>query len=351
MQQLEDVVDAYAGFHVGRLVHDVAGGHALARGEEEEVGIAALVGVVLVRQRAPQSADAEHLAPFQLLDEREAVEQLSVHVVAQVEGGVAVVQELHVVDEVERLVVLRDVGEVRHRQVQQGEGDGVPLRAGTCRDVQLAPRAEPETLADACLRQVEVVVAAQHALEAGGVRDAEYRGIQRHGYAALLGVDKRLAGSVAQGHAQFGGRDVVYEGILLVPRAGGGSVVLPVLQDAGGLVVAVACHRLYGESGVGLQFVGQGGVAHVGHLVYGGPLPADKHVVLVRGKVLIHGRHDVVGVFEGDVMLREFPQHVFALVEGVCRLSRVEPFLVLGSVGAIAAETPVRMEVSGGHAT
>ena len=109
MQQLEDVVDAYAGFDVRGLAHDMAGGHAVAHREEEEVGVAAFVGVVLVRQRAPHAADAEHLSPFQFLDEGDAVEELPVHVVAEGERGVAVVQELHVVDEVERFVVLSDV--------------------------------------------------------------------------------------------------------------------------------------------------------------------------------------------------------------------------------------------------
>ena len=92
-----------------------------------------------------------------------------------------------------------------------------------------------------------------------------------------------------------------------------------------------------GEAGIGLQLVGQRGVAHVGHLVYRGPFPADKQVVLVRGEVLVHGRHHVVGVLEGDVVLRELPQYVFAFVEGVGHLPGVEPFLVLGSVGAVTA--------------
>ena len=49
------------------------------------VGIVALVWVFLVRQRAPQTTDAEHLAPLQLLDERDAVEEFSVHQAAEVE--------------------------------------------------------------------------------------------------------------------------------------------------------------------------------------------------------------------------------------------------------------------------
>ena len=62
MEQLEDIVDTYTGFHIGSLAHDVAGGYTVAHGEEEQVGIVALVWVVLVRQRAPQTTDAEHLS-------------------------------------------------------------------------------------------------------------------------------------------------------------------------------------------------------------------------------------------------------------------------------------------------
>ena len=83
MQQFEDVVDTYAGFDVGGIAHDMAGGHAVAHREEEEVGVAAFVRVVLVRQCAPHASDAEHLSPLQLLDEGDAVEELSVHVVAE----------------------------------------------------------------------------------------------------------------------------------------------------------------------------------------------------------------------------------------------------------------------------
>ena len=89
MQQLEDVVDAYAGFNVRGLAHDMAGGHAVAHRKEEKVGVAAFVGVVLVCQRASHAADAEHLSPFQFLDEGDAVEELPVHVVAEGERGVS----------------------------------------------------------------------------------------------------------------------------------------------------------------------------------------------------------------------------------------------------------------------
>ena len=111
----------------------------------------------------------------------------------------------------------------------------------------------------------------------------------------------------------------------------------------------MARHGLYGEAGIGLQLVSQRGVAHVGHLVHRRPFPADKQVVLVRGEILVHGRHHVVGVLEGDIVFRELPQYVFALVEGVGHLSGVEPFLVLGSVGTVAAQAPMRVKVTCCH--
>ena len=183
------------------------------------------------------------------------------------------------------------------------------------------------------------------------MREGERGGVQRHGNTALLGVDKRFAGRVAQGHSEFGGGDVVHQGIFLVPFAGGSAVVLPVLQHAGGLVVAVARHGLDGEAGIGFQLVGQGGVAHVRHLVYGSPFPAYEHIVLVRSQILVHRRHHIVGVLESEVVLGKFPKDVLALVERVGSLSGVEPLLVARAVGAVTAEAPVRMQVTGGHAT
>ena len=50
-------------------------------------------------------------------------------------------------------------------------------------------------------------------------------------------------------------------------------------------------------------------------------------------------------------MLGEFPQYIFALVERVGCLTFIEPFLVPRTVGRISAETPVRIEVTGGHTT
>ncbi len=101
MQQLEYVVDTYTGFQVGSAAHYVAGGDTVTHGEKEQFAVMALVRIVFVRQGALHTTDAESFAPLQLLDKRDAVEQLSVHVIGQGERGITVVQELHVVDQAE----------------------------------------------------------------------------------------------------------------------------------------------------------------------------------------------------------------------------------------------------------
>ncbi len=141
----------------------------------------------------------------------------------------------------------------------------------------------------------------------------------------------------------------MHQGILFVPFARGTTVVSPILQHAGRLVVAVACHCLDGEACIGLQFVGQGSVAHVRHLVYGSPFPAYEHVVLVRCQIFVHRRHHIVRIPKSEVVLGKFPKDIFALVERVGGFSGVEPFLVACAVGSVSAEAPVRMQVAGGH--
>ena len=82
-------------------------------------------------------------------------------------------------------------------------------------------------------REVEVIFAAQHAFQTDGVREGERGGVQRHGNTALLGVDKRFAGGVAQGHSEFGGGDRLLEarvlefiGYCLVPDLDGRVIFL-----------------------------------------------------------------------------------------------------------------------------
>ena len=83
VQQLEYVENAKAHLYVRHFgVHHETGELSVACREAEQVGIITFERIVLVGQRSPQGAHTEHLSPFQLLDERDAVEEFSVHVVA-----------------------------------------------------------------------------------------------------------------------------------------------------------------------------------------------------------------------------------------------------------------------------
>ena len=181
--------------------------------------------------------------------------------------------------------------------------------------------------------------------------DGEDGGIQRYGDTTLLGIDKGLTGCKTQGDTQLGSGHILDKRILFAPNTQRGTVVAPILQDACRLVVAVAGKGFDGETGVHLQFVGQRSIAQIGHLVDGSPLPAYEKVVLISLQILVAGRHYIIGIAEAQIMLRKLPQHIVALVEGVGCLAGVEPLLILGTVGSIAAETPVGVEVAGSHTT
>lgn len=76
-QELEDVLDTYAGFHIRSLAQ-----RHRTLGESEEAG--ALGGIILVREVSPKAPEAEDLAPFELFDKRDTVQQQTIHVVSNV---------------------------------------------------------------------------------------------------------------------------------------------------------------------------------------------------------------------------------------------------------------------------
>ena len=83
VEQLEDVIDTGTHLHVGGVVHQVTGEATVAHREEEQIGVVALEGVVLVSQCAPHAFYLEHLAPLQLLNQWQAVEELTVEVIGK----------------------------------------------------------------------------------------------------------------------------------------------------------------------------------------------------------------------------------------------------------------------------
>ena len=132
-----------------------------------------------------------------MLQQGDAVEDFAIEVPQDHGGGVAVVEELHVVDEVEG-VVLEDVGEVGRGHDEEGIGNLVPLDAALEHAVDFTPRVEPEAFVEGGFGEVVVVLAAQDALDADGMAEAKDGGVEVGGQSALLGVDIGGTGLVAQ---------------------------------------------------------------------------------------------------------------------------------------------------------
>ena len=100
LKHLEDVVDAHDQFEVGLVGHDVR-----PLGQLPQVRAQTVFGergVVLRRQMAPEALEGHILAELQSAQERDAVEEFARQVPGEVELEVAVVDELHVLHEVER---------------------------------------------------------------------------------------------------------------------------------------------------------------------------------------------------------------------------------------------------------
>ena len=206
MEYLENVV--YAGHQLDIrpfLVHDMGKGLATAirlhlAGEVEQsavAGVLAKIRIVFAGERSPQHVAADVLAPFELADEGDAVQDFAVQVPRVHERSVAVVEELHVVDEVEG-IVLHDVRQVGSRHDEQGEGHLVPLHAPLDIEVHLSPRGQPQAFVNAGLGKVVGIVCMAEVVETGGMVQAEDGSIVVGGNASLLGVDPGNAGLEAQ---------------------------------------------------------------------------------------------------------------------------------------------------------
>ena len=113
-EHLEDVADADREFHVRLVAHDEGCLVSVTGWEHEQIVV---VGtderIVFVRQMTVEHFEADILTQFHLLQQRNAVENLSVETPVDEQRNVAVVEELHVAEHVERPTVeLHEVGEV-----------------------------------------------------------------------------------------------------------------------------------------------------------------------------------------------------------------------------------------------
>ena len=279
-----------------------------------------------------------------MLQQGYAVEEFSVKVPRHVERGVAVVEELHVVYEVERFV-LHDVRQVGGRHYEQREWHFVPLHPALHRHVELSPAVEPEALVDAGLGEVVVVVAAEHALHAHGVGEGEHWRVVVHLQASLLGVDVCLAWGVTYLEARLRSAEL----------AGGGDRVVGVVEQHGGEAELAAGFVLLGLEADGclqspVLFVLEEQLLAVveHHLVHLGPLQRGEHVVLVGGHELVRRRAHVIRRREGKRALGVFPGHVVFPVERVDELPLVIVLPAAPAPGVVAGEEEVGVEVGCG---
>ena len=270
--------------------------HVTTLGESHQLyrtGIGLVVGIVLVGQLAPQAFHAEILAPLEFLEQRDAVEYLSVEVPRHVKRGIAVVEELHVVDEVESLV-LYDIREIGGWRDEQGEGNLRPLDATLEVAVYLSPAVHPEALIDAGFGHVIGILAAQESLDADGVADGEDGGVEVDLDTTLLGVDERLAGREAQFTMQLCGayfpvvQVVGIDGCRHFPdgreKHVAAGLVLLCLETESGLEAPLL---------LALESELLAVVEH--HFLDVTPLERCEHIILVGMNELIGGRAHIIG--------------------------------------------------------
>ena len=199
-EHAEDVVYADDGFPVGLPVH---GGCSCGQLEEHGV-VGSRSRVVFVGEMSAHSFDGDELAELEVVEEGDAVEQLSVHVPCDAPEGVSVVEELHVVHEGEGLVVV-EVGEVDGWHDEQWVGHFVPLCSCLGEDVNSSPASEPLPFVEACFGEVEVVVSSDQVLYSGGVPQVEVGFVVVDGDSVLLGVYECGVGAVSDSEGDLGG--------------------------------------------------------------------------------------------------------------------------------------------------
>ena len=111
-EDLEDVVQTHIELHVRRGGHGMHDGDAITRGKLEEGGRGGWV--VLGREMAVKSLEANDLAQLEVLDEGDAVEEFARKIPLDHERGITVVDELEVVDHHEH-VARDDIAVVGNR--------------------------------------------------------------------------------------------------------------------------------------------------------------------------------------------------------------------------------------------
>ena len=370
VEELENVVNTESGFDIRHLrIHHLAllaertVGVELA-GEVIEVGARLVffqIGIVLVGESSPKDVEAHVLAPFQAIEERNAVENLSVHAPVEHQLRIAVVEELHIVDKVVHVVVIH-ISQVGTGHDQEREGDAIPLRAGGKIEVHATPRTEPHAFAHTHLGEVVSVVAPQ-AAQSRHVRNAVDGGFLVDQDAALLGVDVGHAGLVLQQNGEIGGAQVAEVATVearTVGRPVGARIVVPLcvvvhavghglVEEQIGRFGHVVPHlRAPLQAVIPFLVVNEFETPRIVHVFHRRPLECHEHIVLVGRQVLVARHRHVVGVSKGEVRHRELHGQIGFAAERIGQFAQAFPATIAKTVSQIAAPEHVRIEVGGG---
>ena len=157
-EELEDVVHTCHALPVRCIIHHM---RVLRELKQPSVSLVLLqIWIVLVGKMAPHALDGKPLAPLEFLDERNAVEQLAVHIPRECPEHLAVVEEFPVFHQTDCCLLLK-VREVDRRQDEHWERHLVPLCLSDGMEVEITPTAEPLALVDAQLGDIAVILTAQ----------------------------------------------------------------------------------------------------------------------------------------------------------------------------------------------
>lgn len=214
-EHLEDVADADGEFHVRLVAHHEGSLVPVAGREHEEVVVVgADERIVLVCQMTEEHLETNILTQFHLLQQGNAVENLSVETPVDEQRNVAVIEELHVAEHIERPTVeLHEVGEVRLGREEHGEGHLVPLYTTfqICLDATACTR-QPELLEDGGFGDVVVVLSSHETIHADGMFEREDRSILVNVQTLLLAVDEGFAWRITEAELHIRRLDVGDEG-------------------------------------------------------------------------------------------------------------------------------------------
>jgi hypothetical protein len=157
MYNLEYIVDTGNNLYIRTM-----GVHEIAAVREIHQFVAARilrqVGVILVAKVTPKGVHGEIFTPLQLFDKWDTVEEFAVEIPRKHHRGIAVVEELHIVDQTEHLL-LADVRKVGQWMNEQHVRNLIPLDTSLKEEVDLSPAVHPEALVELGLGKVRLILA------------------------------------------------------------------------------------------------------------------------------------------------------------------------------------------------